>query len=189
MQENLTSNTQGQFLIAMPGLNCSVFSGALIYILEHNKDGAIGLIINQTIDTTTDDLLHQINPDYSGNQHLQPIFSGGPVESQRGFVLHRPSAQLWENQTSLTADFAITVSADILQAMSKGVDIQEYMIVLGYSGWASEQLEQELADNAWLTVATNPVNILNLKPEQRLNAAARELGINYEQLSGDAGHA
>ncbi len=189
MQENLTSNTQGQFLIAMPSLNCSVFSGSLIYILEHNEDGAIGLIVNQPLDITANSLLQQINPDYTDNKHAQHIFCGGPVETQRGFVLHHPGEHTWENQTTLAPDFAITISADILDAMSKGEDIEEFMIILGYSGWAPGQLEQELVENAWLTVSTNPTDILNLKPEDRLNAAARELGISYEQLSGDAGHA
>lgn len=189
MQNRLTSNTQGQFLIAMPSLSCSVFSKSLIYMLEHNREGAIGLIINHPVNITTDDLLLQINPEYNGSSHPQHVYTGGPVDAYRGFVLHQPGKQTWQNQTTLTPNFAITLSADILEAMSQGEDVQEYMIVLGYSGWAPDQLEQELADNAWLTVATDPVEIFNLQPEQRLYAAARKLGIDYEQLSGDAGHA
>lgn len=189
MQENLTSNTQGQFLIAMPGLNCSVFSGSLIYMLEHNDEGAIGLIVNHPIAITTNDLLRQIDSNYTENRHPQHIFAGGPVATQRGFVLHHPGQHTWQNQTTLTDDFAVTVSADILEAMAKGDDVEEYMIVLGYSGWSPQQLEQELADNAWLTVAATPSYILSLQPEQRLNAAAKVLGIDYQQLTGDAGHA
>lgn len=187
--DNIAINTEGQFLVAMPSLDCPVFSRTLVLMLEHSDEGAIGLIINKPLDIETGEILRQLNPAYWDPTHSRHLFYGGPVANEQGFVLHPPGNFTWKNQILLRPGLAVTTSSDILEWMSEGNDIGEYMIVLGYAGWGPDQLEQELASNAWLTVATDPVELLTIKPEQRLAVAISKLGISYEQLSGQSGHA
>ena len=132
----------------------------------------------------------QLSEGYDQALHPEPIYIGGPVENQRGFVMHRPATtNAWEQQLNLNPDLAITTSADILQAMAHGEDVGEYQVVLGYSGWAAGQLEQEMADNSWINVDIPVTRLLALPSEERLQAALDALGIQYSQLGNDAGHA
>lgn len=179
-----------QCLVAMPNLEGSYFEQALIYILEHNDEGAFGLAINKPIDVKVDEILGQLNPDYKASIYPEPVHIGGPVDNHRGFVLHRPGTTgSWEQQVNIDDKLAITSSADILQAMAAEQDVGEYLLVLGYSGWSAGQLEQEMARNSWLAVPVPIVELLKTPTAQRLNMALNQLGIHYAQLSGEAGHA
>ena len=180
----------GQFLVAMPSLAHSFFDHALIYMLDHNEEGAMGLIINQPMDISVDNVLVQLNKNYNAQLYPQPVLCGGPVESYRGFVLHRSNNnQQWQGAMPLPEGIYVTASADILDALIEGRDIGDFLIVLGYSGWAPGQLEQELADNAWLTVKACPDIMFNTDTSRRLEAVTRTLGISYSQLSDTSGHA
>ena len=161
---------QGHFLVAMPTLQDGFFEGALVYILDHSEDGAIGLVVNQTLNIHTSTLLHEFDNSYDRLKTSALVISGGPVDTHRGFVLHRPSNHKWEGQTGLTEQLSLTNSPDILKAKSLGDDIGEYLIALGYSGWDAGQLEQEITDNHWLSISTEPTAILHLATEQRLDA-------------------
>ena len=189
MAENKTSSA-GRFLVAMPSLAESFFDHALIYMLEHNEEGAMGLVINQPMDIAVDEVLSQIDADYNGHSHPQAALNGGPVEPYRGFVLHHTrSDHRWEGEMPLAGGISVTASADILQALAAGQDIGGHLIVLGYSGWGPGQLEDELADNAWLTVNAGTEIMFNTPADKRLDAVTRTLGISYHQLSNNSGHA
>lgn len=179
---------QGDLLIAMPSLECPFFSGSLVYLLEHGEEGAMGLIINRPLEVSHREILEQINPSPTGS-HDEPIYCGGPVGTDRGFVLHRPDpGHEWKNQVHLTSRLAMTTSTDILRYVSEGNHVDIYLIAVGYSGWGPGQLETEIAENSWLTVTTDPVEILLLPSAQRLHAAAGKLGIDYRLLPSSAGH-
>lgn len=179
-----------QCLVAMPCLENSYFEKSVIYLLDHNENGAFGLVINKPMDIAVDEILRQINEDYHSHFHPEPAYAGGPVDGHRGFVLHQPMASgIWQQQATVNHHLAITSSADILHAMSKNENVQEYMIVLGYSGWSAGQLEQEIADNSWLTINIPIADLLRIPAEQRLDAALQTLGIKYAQLGKTAGHA
>jgi len=177
-------------LIAMPSLDGSYFEKAVIYLLEHDEHGAFGLIINKPTDASIDDVLLQINPDYDGNSYPESVYLGGPVDTHRGFVLHRPSnTDTWEQQATLNEEVAITTSADILSAMSNEHGVGEYQIILGYSGWSEGQLEEELAENAWLAVKVPLEQLLKVPAKRRIEVALKPLGIHYNQLSSTSGKA
>jgi putative transcriptional regulator len=178
----------GQCLVAMPCLEESFFEKTVIYILEHNEEGAFGLIMNKTIDVTVDDILVQFSADYIDHIHPHKLFTGGPVDNQRGFVLHHRNEKSWEQQILLENNLAITSSADILQALTQGQDIGDYMMILGYSGWGPEQLEQEIAGNSWLNVNMPMELLLSTPVDRRLDATLNHLGIKYSQLTQHAGH-
>lgn len=191
MSNTAFNSLQGQFLIAMPNLEASFFDHALIYMLEHNNEGAMGLIINQTLDIDVDELLEQVDGSYQQHYHPQQVLCGGPVETGRGFVLHhtRPDKH-WLGEMPLDNGISVTASADILNAMMRNEVIGPCLLVLGYAGWGPGQLEQELLDNAWLTIPANPEVMFTLPAEQRLEHVMRELGISYQQLTHNTtGHA
>lgn len=184
-----STSLQGQFLLAMPGLNNSFFEKSLIYLFEHNEDGAMGLIVNQPQELSIDEILQQVTPDYCQALYPGKVMNGGPVENNRGFVLHRPGNHNWEGQIPLTANLCVTATNDILEAMAQGANIDICILALGYSGWAPGQLEDELLNNAWLNIDIDEPLIFNTNSENRLALALKQLGIDYQLLSSDAGHA
>ena len=167
-------NLTHHFLIAMPNMVDPNFARSLTYICEHNEQGAFGLVVNRPIEMT-------LSADF-------PVYFGGPVQVDRGFVLHRP-AGAWQSTLSVRDDVALTTSKDILEAVGKGQGPEQIFVSLGYSGWAAGQLEQELGQNAWLTVAADLDVVFNVPPEQRFQAAVDLLGIDLARLSDHAGHA
>ncbi len=187
--QHLNASLQGQFLLAMPGLDNSFFEKSLIYLFEHNEDGAMGLIVNQPLELSIDEILQQVTPDYCQSLYPGKVMNGGPVENSQGFILHRPGNQNWEGQITLTPNLCVTATIDILEAMAKGTDINICMLALGYSGWAPGQLEDELLNNAWLNIDIDEALIFNTDSENRLEVAIKQLGIDYQLLSSDAGHA
>ena len=188
-----TSSLANHFLIAMPAMTDPNFSRTLTYVCEHNNDGALGIIVNRPLDiylgTLFDRVSMPLTPGESQAKYNNlPVFFGGPVQTDRGFVLHRPAGH-WQSTLNVTEEIGLTSSRDILQAMSDEGEPNEILVSLGYSGWAAGQLEWELSQNAWLTVAADPEIIFALPPEERLPAAMQLLGIDFANLSEVAGHA
>jgi putative transcriptional regulator len=177
------------FLIAMPAMADPNFSRTLTYICEHNADGALGVIVNRPIDMTLGTLLDRVDISYDEKTPISsPIYYGGPVQTDRGFVLHRP-AQQWQSQLRVDDDIALTSSRDVLQSIGQSGEPANALVMLGYSGWAAGQIEWELSQNAWLTVKADPQIIFDLPPDARLDAALHLLGVDFANLSEVAGHA
>jgi putative transcriptional regulator len=181
------------FLIAMPAMADPNFSRTLTYLCEHNAEGALGIIVNRPLDLNLGSLFERVSmPLAPGENQAKysnlPVFFGGPVQTDRGFVLHRPAGS-WQSTLNVTEEIGLTSSRDILQAMSDDGEPDEVLVSLGSSGWAAGQLEWELSQNAWLTVAADPEIIFALPPEERLPAAMQLLGIDFANLSEVAGHA
>ena len=182
---NLTDN----FLIAMPTLEDPYFANALVYICEHNENGALGIIVNRPIDLNLAGLLEKIDiPMEAGTMADLPVYFGGPVQLDRGFVLHRPVGH-WQSTLAVNGEVGLTSSRDVLAAVGKEGLPSEIIVTLGYAGWDAGQLENELAQNSWLTVPAKATILFDLPPEERLPAAMQKLGISFTQLSDVAGHA
>jgi putative transcriptional regulator len=183
-------NLTQHFLIAMPGMADPNFAKSLTFICEHNDQGALGVVVNRPTDMNLGALLEQVNiapvgvADFSG----VAIHYGGPVQVDRGFVLHTPAGE-WQSTLKVGAEMGLTTSKDILEAVARGDGPRQLLVTLGYSGWAPGQLEHELAQNAWLTVQAKAEVIFDLPAEERLPAAMSLLGIDYARLSDVAGHA
>jgi len=178
-----------QFLIAMPHMADPNFAHTLTYIVEHNANGAMGLVVNRPQELNLADILEQLRPDVEAPAScLQiPIYIGGPVQNDRGFVLHT-SDKAYQATIGLEG-LSLSTSQDVLFAIADGVGPKQSLITLGYAGWEAGQLEAELADNAWLNCPFDPEIIFGMACEQRLEAAAASLGINLSLLTSQAGHA
>ena len=179
-----------QFLIAMPELADPNFAQTVTYICEHNDEGAMGLVINHPVDDMhlQDVLEHlELHADDTAVA-MWPVYSGGPVQPDRGFVLHEPLGN-WEATLQVTDSIGITASRDILAAIAAGHGPKRKLIALGYAGWGAGQLEQEIVANAWLNGPADKDIVFDLAPEHRWRSAAAALGVDLSLLSGDAGHA
>ena len=173
----------------MPGMADPNFARTLTYVCEHNEGGALGLIVNRPLEMTVTTLLERVNISLEryGLEGM-PIYFGGPVQTDRGFVLHRPVGH-WQATLTIHGDIGLTSSRDILQSLASCGEPADILVTLGYAGWAAGQLEWELSQNAWLTVLADPEVIFGLPPEERLPAAMQLLGIDFARLSDVAGHA
>src|SRR5690606_37646256 len=179
-----------QLLVAMPGKVAGNLSNTVIYVCEHTEHGALGLVINRPTDLTVGDLLKRIELDLSleiGPVQNAPVFFGGPVQTDRGFVLHAPVGGY--TSSIQLGDVALTTSRDVLQDVAKGHGPAMLLITLGYAGWGAGQLESEMSQNAWLNVAASIDILFNTPFEDRYEAAFGQLGIDPLMLAGDAGHA
>jgi putative transcriptional regulator len=184
-QMNLTH----QFLIAMPTLVDPNFERTVVYVCEHNDKGAIGLVINRSTDLTLAKLFDKIDLKLEiAPWKDTPVFFGGPVQTERGFVLHSPAGN-YSSSLTVADEIALTTSKDVLEAVASGAGPAKLLVTLGHSGWGGGQLENEIAQNAWLTVAARAEIIFETPVEQRFDAALKLLGIDSAQLSGLAGHA
>jgi putative transcriptional regulator len=173
----------------MPGMVDPHFAHTLTYVCEHSDEGALGIVVNKPIDMKLSALLEQIDIDLPDAQLREtPIHFGGPVQVDRGFVLHRPLGN-WQSTLAISDDLGLTTSKDVLEALSRGEGPRDLLVSLGYAGWSAGQLEQEIAQNAWLTVAADPDVLFEARVEARLPAAMRLLGIDFSRLSEDVGHA
>ena len=183
-----TVNLTSHFLIAMPAMKDPNFSRTLTFVCEHDERGALGIVVNRPIDVTLATLFRQVEiPLEPSPLAQQPVFYGGPVQLEHGFVLHRPVGG-WKS-TLPVGEVGLTTSRDILEAMAAGEGPSEQLVALGYAGWAPGQLEHELAQNGWLTVKADLDVIFNVPPEARYGAAMQHLGVNAANLSEEAGHA
>ncbi len=184
-------NLTNHFLIAMPNMVDPYFAKSLTYICEHNEQGALGVVVNRPTEMTVGALFEQVEIPLANNELSQrPVYFGGPVQVDRGFVLHRPIGG-WQSTLVVDSEIGLTTSRDILEAMSQGngPDSEGMLVSLGYSGWAPGQIEQELGQNAWLTVAANTSIIFDMPPDARLGGAMGLLGIDLTSLSEETGHA
>lgn len=186
-------NLADHFLIAMPSMLDPVFGGTVVYLCEHNDNGALGMIINKPTDMTMDVLLERIelDPAYAlgaASVDKKPVMFGGPVQVERGFVLHSPHGG-FSSMMPVNEDIALTTSKDVLEAVASGDGPRRLLVSLGCCGWSAGQLEEEIARNGWLTVRADPHIIFDLPVEQRFFAAMKLLGIDPMMLTGDAGHA
>jgi len=182
-------NLTDHFLIAMPAMVDSFFSKTLVYIAEHNDQGALGVIVNRPIDMSLATLFEKIDIALEADGFADlPVFFGGPVQTDRGFVLHRPVGA-WQSTLAVNQQVGLTSSRDVLQAVARDGQPRDVMVTLGYAGWSAGQLEHELAQNAWLTVPAEPRILFDLPSEERLASAMETLGIDFANLAKDAGHA
>lgn len=177
------------FLIAMPNMVDPYFAKSLTYICEHNEQGALGVVVNRPIDLSLQALFERINLKLELRElHDIPVYFGGPVQTDRGFVLHQPVGE-WHSTLNVRDSLGLTTSRDILEAVGKGGGPAKMLVTLGYSGWAAGQLEHELGQNAWLTVEAGEQIIFDLPAEEKLPAAMELLGVDFANLSEDTGHA
>ena len=182
-------NLTHQFLIAMPSMADPNFEGAVVYVCEHGAKGALGLVINRPTDLTLERLFDKIDLKLEiAPWRDSPVFYGGPVQTERGFVLHQPRGE-YNSSLNVSDEIALTTSKDVLEALAGGVGPSRMMVTLGYSGWGKGQLEHEIGENAWLTVAADPQIIFDTPAEQRFAAALGLLGVNPTHLTGQVGHA
>ncbi len=179
-----------QFLIAMPTLLDPNFYHSVTYIIEHNKEGAMGIVINQPVDLTFGEMAKQLGLESDNNSQLlnQTIYRGGPVELERGFVLHEPVGK-WESTLKISDNIAISTSSDIVAAIAKGEGPSDSLVALGYAGWGAGQLEKEIAENAWLSGPADASVIFKTNVKDRWKAATKLLGVDINQISGVVGHA
>ena len=185
-----------QFLIAMPGMADDTFAGTVVYLCEHTEKGALGLVINKPIDIKLRNLFEKVELSLDRKDLAeQPVYFGGPVQTERGFVLHERLHGEGEGSSPYTSTLAIpgglemTTSKDVLEAMSNGAGPRRVLVTLGYSGWGAGQLEEEIGRNGWLTVNASPEVIFDTPIEQRYDQALSLLGIDPRMLSQEAGHA
>ncbi len=182
-----------QFLIAMPGMADETFERSVVYMCEHNENGALGLVINKPIDIKLKNLFEKVELKLDRAELAdQPVYFGGPVQTERGFVLHeRRSADLaqYNSTLSVPGGLDMTTSKDVLEALADGSGPAKVLITLGYSGWQAGQLEAELGRNGWLTVDADPAIIFDTPIEKRYDRAMGLLGFDPRMLSQEAGHA
>jgi len=177
------------FLIAMPNMVDPYFAKSLTYICEHNDQGALGVVVNRPIDLSLQALFERLNLQLEPRElHGIPVYFGGPVQTDRGFVLHQPVGE-WHSTLKVRDSLGLTTSKDILEAVGRGSGPAKMLVTLGYSGWAAGQLEHELGQNAWLTVEAGEQIIFDLPAEEKLPAAMELLGVDFASLSEDTGHA
>ena len=177
------------FLIAMPAMQEGVFAGTLTYICEHNENGALGIVVNRPISLTLGEMFDQVNiPLNQPGLARMPVHFGGPVQTERGFVLHDTPGN-WESTLRINDKLSLTTSRDILDAMGAGKGPRNMIVTLGYAGWDQGQLEHEITENIWLTVTASEHILFDLPAEERLAAAMNLLGVSYATLMEDAGHA
>ncbi|HEU0186718.1 MAG TPA: YqgE/AlgH family protein [Gallionellaceae bacterium] len=182
-------NLSNHFLIAMPAMTDPFFVKSLTYVCEHNDQGALGLVVNRPITMTLGELFEQIKlPLNAGGLANMPVHFGGPVQTDRGFVLHEQGGS-WQSTLAVNEHIALTTSKDILEAVGEGRGPRNLLVTLGYAGWSQGQLESEIAQNAWLSVPASEHILFELPAEERLAAAMALLGIDYASLSEESGHA
>jgi len=182
-----------QFLIAMPGMADDNYAGSVVYLCEHTERGALGLVINKPIDINLRNLFEKVEINLDSQELAdQPVYYGGPVQTERGFVLHEKQLDgtgPYNSTMSVRGGLEMTTSKDVLEALAEGSGPKKVLITLGYSGWQAGQLEDELGRNGWLTVDADPAVIFDTPIEKRYDRAVSLLGFDPRMLSQEAGHA
>lgn len=186
-------NLTNHFLIAMPGLTDPYFSHSVIYVCEHNSDGAMGIVVNAPIDITIEKMLKQVEieavyPTVKNESLNKLVFNGGPVAEDRGFILHKRKDK-YESSIVMSSDLALTSSRDILSVLGTEAEPEDYIVALGYAGWEAGQLEYEISQNSWLTIEADPDVIFKTPIQYRWQKAVKIMGINPVHLSNQSGHA
>lgn len=185
MAQDFLSN---HFLVAMPALHDPNFQQSVVYVCEHSADSALGIVINRPSSVVLGDILKQLSISVDNPSLAQcPVFQGGPVQTDRGFVIHEPAGE-WDSTLKL-GELGVTTSRDVLAALARGQGPGRTFVALGYAGWGAGQLENELAANSWLSTPADKHIIFETPVGERWQAAARLIGVDITLLSGDAGHA
>ena len=196
--DSASVNLTHHFLIAMPGLSDESFSRSVVYLCEHSERGALGLVINKPSDMTLKSLFDKVDLPLRREDLSQvPVFQGGPVHTERGFVLHESlkpeddtsNESVYASTMTIPGGLEMTTSRDVLEALSTGAGPRRVLISLGYAAWGQGQLESEIAENSWLTVQADPLVIFDTPIDQRYDRALSLLGLQSWMLSPDAGHA
>lgn len=184
------TSLRNHFLIAMPSMADVNFYRSVIYVCEHTPEGAMGIIVNLPLNIELGDVLKNLSIEASSEQivHL-PVLAGGPIQQDRGFVLHRPTVQKWQSSLKLNDQLSITTSKDILASIAHNDGPKDHLIALGYAGWSAGQLEKEFEENAWLCAPLSPEIIFEIPCEQRWRAAAAMLGVEIDFMTKEVGHA
>lgn len=184
------TSLRDHFLIAMPNMADPHFTHSVIYICEHSPEGAMGIVINLPLNIHLGDVLQNMNISTDDDSISEtPVLAGGPLQQERGFVIHRSSLQAWESSLALTKAISITTSKDILLAIASHKGPKDAIIALGYAGWESGQLEREIAQNTWLCGPADPQVLFDIAPENRWRAAGALLGVDMDCVSHEVGHA
>ena len=187
--EQQTASLVDKCLIATPAIKDPIFASSLVYMCEHNENGSMGLVINHETSQILDDVFRQLDIDCEDDAiKNQSVYVGGPVQLEQGFVLHS-NAGHWQNSVEVSTGIHLTSSLDILQAVANGKGPQDYLVILGFSGWASGQLESELQQNSWLTAACDADLLFHQRPEDKWQVAFDTLGFDINMLSPVSGNA
>ena len=185
-------NLANHFLIAMPSIQDPVFGGTVVYVCEHNDKGVLGVVINKPTDMTMETLFDRVDLKLAEGLRAtvvdEPIMFGGPVQDDRGFVLHSPGGR-YSSSLTVTDDVSFTTSIDVLEAVANGGGPARMLVSIGYAGWSPGQLEEEISRNGWLTVGADARVLFDLPIEERYHAAIKLLGIDPLMLATEAGHA
>ena len=195
MAASSSINLTNQFLIAMPGMASGTFAGTVVYLCEHSEKGALGLVINKPIDITLKSLFEKVELSLDRDDLAElPVYFGGPVQTERGFVLHEPQSgengdSPYNSSLRIAGGLEMTTSKDVLEALSHGAGPKKVLVTLGYSGWGAGQLEEEMSRNGWINVGAERGIIFDTPVEQRYEKALSLLGIDARMLSQEAGHA
>jgi putative transcriptional regulator len=192
-------NLTHHFLIAMPGMQDESFAKSVVYLCEHSSRGALGLVINKPSDIDMRHLFQKVDLPLSRDDMASaPVFQGGPVQVERGFVLHeavfkdsdaQSKETVYASTMTIPGGLEMTTSKDVLEAISTGAGPRKVLVSLGYSAWGEGQLETELAENSWLTVGADLSVIFDTPIEQRYEKALSLLGVQAWMLAPEAGHA
>ncbi|MBF1803300.1 YqgE/AlgH family protein [Alloalcanivorax profundimaris] len=184
-----SASLKHQLLIAMPQMDDPNFEHAVTYVVEHGKEGAMGLTLNRPVSLSLNDILADmdIEVEVPPSDHHQ-VVAGGPIQQDSGFVLHRSTARHWDSSIQLADGLCLTTSRDIMEAIALGEGPEATLVCLGYAGWDEGQLERELADNVWLSVASTPELVLDTPFDQRWQAAAASLGVDISLIATQVGH-
>ncbi len=186
LMDNKATYLKHQLLIAMPHMVDPNFAGTVTYICEHNEHGAMGIIINRPTELTLGDVFEQMNMGQSHRDEV--VYAGGPVQIERGFVIHRPKGD-WQATLPIEDGICLTSSRDILAAYANNEGPEEAIIALGYAGWGAGQLEQEMLGNCWLNCPADERILFHIGFSERLEAAAAKIGVDMRLLSNQVGHA
>jgi len=180
---------QNHFLIAMPALADFNFNQAVVYVCAHNEEGAMGIIVNRPLlNVKLGEVLSQLDIESDKSVIVdRVVYLGGPVQPERGFIIH-PVGEMWQTTLEVSDKVAVTSSQDILIALVQGEGPKDFLMALGYAGWAPGQLEIEVANNFWLTVPADPQILFEVPYHDRWRVAASSLGVDVSDLSSDVGH-
>jgi len=194
IEKNYTANLSNisslgnHFLIAMPRLKDPIFSRSVTYICDHSDQGAMGIVINQPMEITLFDVFDQLEIEHQAEDSKTAVLAGGPVNVQRGFVLHRDQGS-WDSTLHITSEICLTASRDIVTALANGNGPKSAQFALGYAGWSPGQLENEIKENSWLVIPADTGIIFDTPVEERWASAAKHIGIDLDLISATSGHA
>ncbi|MEQ1558061.1 MAG: YqgE/AlgH family protein [Methyloglobulus sp.] len=178
-----------QFIIAMPGLLDPLFHHTVTFLCQHAKEGALGIVINRPAEMKLGEIFTQMDIAVTSTTAAQtPVFAGGPVQQDRGFVIHTTCGN-WDMSLPVSDDISLTTSRDVIEAIAMGEGPKQYLVALGYAGWSEGQLEKEILSNSWLNTPYAKQIIFDTPVNERWNAAANQIGININHLTTPAGHA